>query len=217
MTVTPPWENDRVGVVEVRYRYRLRVDHSQAVARSQRNLVRKSKGWKGRAKARQAKARVEAKVAAQRADFHHSKARGLVGAYDRIGVEKLKVKNMSAKGKGRAKAGLNRSIADAGWAQFRRVLTWHAAKAGTAVVPLAARDSTQCCSSCGAKAKPRIELSDRMFNCSCCGLVLGRDRNAARNLNPDRPGPGSRTEPPGTVPVGDDGDKTKGPAGVLAA
>lgn len=192
---------------------------AKALARSQRHLARKQQGSKGRARARRRKARVEAKVASQRSDWQHKAARRLVGAYDRIGVEKLKVKNLSAKGDGRAKAGLNRSIADAGWAQFRATLAWQAAKAGKTVYLLDARDSTQRCSGCGAKAKPRIELSDRVYSCRCCGLVLGRDRNAARNLNPDRHGvSASGTGPAGTeVPVGDDGRKTEDPTGVLAA
>ncbi len=190
---------------------------AKALARSQRNTARKAKGSKGRAKAKAQAARVAARVANQRADFHHKAARALVGAYDRIGVEDLAVKNMSARGKGRRKAGLNRSIADAGWAQFRAVLGWQATKAGKTVVVLPARDTTQRCSSCGAKAKPRIELSDRVYRCRACGLVLGRDRNSARNLNPDRLRPGGGTEPPGQVAVGDDGNKPRVPAGILAA
>jgi putative transposase len=51
------------------------------------------------------------------------------------------------------------------------------------------------------------------------GLVLGRDRNAARNLNPDRTGtPVGGAEPAGVaVPVGDDGNKPKVPTGTVAA
>jgi putative transposase len=188
----------------------------KALARSQRHLARKVNGSKGRAKARRRKARIDALAAGQRADFHHKAARQLLAVYDRIGVEELNVKNMSCKG-GSRKAGLNRSIADAGWAQFRRTLDWQAAKAGKTVVPLKARDTTQRCSSCGAKAKPRVELSDREFHCWRCGLALGRDRNAARNLNPDRPGPGGGAEPSETVPVGNDGTKTRDPTGVRAA
>lgn len=192
---------------------------AKALARSQRHLAGKKKGSAGRAKARRRKAKVEARTASQRADWQHKAARRLVASYDRIGVEDLQVKNMSRRGKGRSKSGLNRSIADAGWGQFRAVLAWQATKAGKTVVALPARDTTQTCSSCGAKAKPRIELSDRVFSCRCCGLALGRDRNAARNLNPDRHGvPTGGTGPPGTaIPVGDDGDKTEDPKGVLAA
>lgn len=192
---------------------------AKVLARSQRHLARKKKGSKGRAKARQHKARVEARIKDQRADWQHKQARKLVAAYDRIGVEKLAVKNMSRRSKGRPKTGLNRSIADAGWSQFRSVLAWQATKAGKSVAPFNSRDTTQRCSSCGAKAKPRIELSDRVFSCRCCGLVLGRDRNAARNLNPDRHGVSAGgTGTAGTaVPAGDDGRKTNDPKGVLAA
>jgi putative transposase len=189
---------------------------AKALARSQRHLARKQTGSKGRTKARGRKARIEAAVADQRADFAYKAARKLVGDYDRIGVENLKVKNMSRRG-GRHKVGLNRSIADAGWSQFRAILLWQATKAGKKVVSLPARDTTQRCSDCGAKAKPRIQLSNREFRCGECGLVLGRDRNAARNLNPDRPGPDGRAEPSGQVPVGEDGSKTLVPAGPEAA
>jgi putative transposase len=192
---------------------------AKAMARAQRHLARKQKGSKGRAKARRRKARLDSRVADQRADFHHKTARALVAVYDRVGVEELQVKNMSRRGNGSAKAGLNHSIADASWGQFRHVLVWQATKAGKTVVSLPARDTTQRCSDCGAIAKPRIELSDRVFSCRCCGLVCGRDRNAARNLNPDRHGvPVGGTETAGAaVPVGDDGSKPKVPAGTLAA
>ena len=192
---------------------------ARALARSQRNAARTQNGSKNRAKAKQRQARVAAAVGNERADFHHKQARSLVATYDRIGIEDLRIKNMSKKGKGRDKSGLNRSIADAGWGQFRRTLQWQAEKAGKDVVVLPARDTTQTCSSCGTKAKPRIELSDRVFRCRECGLVLGRDRNAARNLNPDRIGtPVGGAEPAGVaVPVGDDGSKPKVPAGTLAA
>lgn len=194
---------------------------AKALARSQRNTARKQPRSKGRASARRRAARVAARVTDQRADFHHKTARRLVTAYDRIGVEDLKIKNMSRRGKGRRKARLNRAIADAGWGQFLRVLRWQAQKAAKEVVTSPVRDSTQRCSTCGAKAKPRIELSDRVFRCPNvrCGLVLDRDRNAARNLNPSRPGvPSGGAEPPGTaIPAGNDGGKTTVPAGSEAA
>ena len=135
-----------------------------------------------------------------------------MGTYDRIGVEDLAIKHLAASG-GRRKAGLNRSIADAGWAAFVRVLAWQATKAGKQVVLLPAGGSTQQCSSCGAKAKPRVELSDRVFSCQHCGLVLERDRNAARNLHPDHP----RNHRLGWTGAGDDGGKTSFPAGTEAA
>jgi putative transposase len=192
---------------------------ANARARSQRNMARKQTGSKHRTKAKRHAARVAAKVANQGADFHHKAARSLVRTYDRIGVEDLSVMIMSRRGKGRHKAGRNRSIADAGWSQFRAILQWQAIKARRDIVVLPAGGTTQICSCCGAKAKPRIELSDRVYRCCACGLVLGRDRNAARNLNPDRIGaPTGGSEPDGVVvPRGNDGKKPKFPAGILAA
>jgi putative transposase len=192
---------------------RLARTQAKALTRTQRRLARTRKGSANRAKVRQRRARIEAKIAAQRADFHHKAARGLVGAYDRIGVEDLAVKHLSRRGRGRRKTGLNRSIADAGWGRFLRVLAWQATKAGKQVVVLPAGGSTQQCSSCGAKAKPRLELSDRVFSCKDCGLVLERDRNAARNLHPDYP----YNHRLGCTGTGDDGTKTSVPAGTGAA
>lgn len=42
--------------------------------------------------------------------------------------------------------------------------------------------TTMTCSSCGARAKSRIPLSVRTFECSACGFVCDRDRNASRNV-----------------------------------
>jgi putative transposase len=190
---------------------------AKALARSQRNQARKQPGSAQRSKARRRTARVAAKVAAQRADFAHKTARGVLAAYDRIGVEDLAAKNMSRRGKGRRKAGLNRAIADAGWGQFRQVLEWQAAKAGKTVVVFPAAGTTQTCSDCRAKAKPRVELSDRVFRCRACGLVLDRDRNAARNLNPDRRCPDGGAEPSVSNTGGNDGHKTDVPEGTEAA
>jgi putative transposase len=190
---------------------------AKAKRRVDRNLARTHPGSNHRAKVRLRRARIEARIAARRADFHQKEARKLVAVYDRIGVEDFKIKRMTRRGRGRRRTGLNRAISDASWAAFRRTLVWQAAKAGKAVVVSPVRDSTQHCSHCGAIAKPRIHLSDRVFQCRVCGLVLGRDRNAARNLNPDRPGPDGRTEPSGPVPAGVDGTKTLVPAGSEAA
>ena len=153
---------------------------AKALARSQRNLARKQKGSSNKAKAKVAVAKIHATVAAQRTDFAHKQARTLARRFDRIGVEDLRIKNLLAN------RHLARSISDASWGQFLAVLDWQARKAGHQVVPLDPRDTTQTCSGCGAKAKRRLGLADRLFCCDDCGLVEDRDRNAARNLNPDR-------------------------------
>ena len=178
---------------------------AKALARSQRSLSRKKKGSHNRAKAKTATAKVAARTANQRKDWRHKQARQLARRFDRIGVEDLRINNMVRN------RHLARSISDAGWGDFLNVLAWQARKAGHEVVRLNPRYTTQTCSGCGAKTKHRLGLADRTFVCSECGLVEDRDRNAARNLNPDRWGKSVR------VGQGVDGSKTLVPAGTEAA
>jgi putative transposase len=178
---------------------------AKALARSQRNLARKMKGSNNRAKAKVGAAKVYAHTANQRKDWQRKEARTLARRFDRIGVEDLRIKNMVRN------RHLARAISDAGWGDFLAVLAWQARKAGHEVVRLDPRNTSQTCSGCGAKAKRRLGLADRTFVCAECGLVLDRDRNAARNLNPDRWDKTVR------VGQGVDGSKPKVSAGTLAA
>ena len=77
---------------------------------------------------------------------------------------------------------LAQAIADVGMAEFRRQLTYKGAWYGCAVV-VADRfyPSTKRCSSCG-HVKTEMSLGERTYTCDRCGLVLGRDLNAALNL-----------------------------------
>lgn len=120
-------------------------------------------------------------------------------------MEDLRIKNMLGN------RHLSRCISDAGWRQFVDTLQWQARKAGHVVVRLNPRNTSQNCSGCGAKAKHRLGLAERTFACTECGLVLCRDANAARNLNPDRWDKSVR------VGQGDDGGKSLGSADPEAA
>jgi len=79
----------------------------------------------------------------------------------------------------RAKSGLNRSILDAGLAQFVQILTDKAESAGRLVVMVDPRGTSQECSDCSKTVtKP---LKQRWHSCSC-GAEYHRDHNAARNV-----------------------------------
>jgi len=62
----------------------------------------------------------------------------------------------------------------------KRTLIEYAERAGRTVVMVPPAYTTMTCSDCGARAKQRLELSEREFVCHACGLVSDRDRNAAR-------------------------------------
>jgi putative transposase len=82
---------------------------------------------------------------------------------------------------------LAQAIADVGFAEFRRQLTYKAAWYGSRVVVVSRWEpSSKTCSGCGWEDDD-LELSDRVFVCRNparpdCGLVLDRDLNAAINL-----------------------------------
>ena len=96
-------------------------------------------------------------------------------------VESLATKNLMAKG-GWRKRGLNRGLGNAGLSMILTFLAYKLAWYGGRCLE-APRffPSTKRCSDCGLVAES-MPLSRRLFRCEGCGLVIDRDRNAARNL-----------------------------------
>ena len=130
------------------------------------------------------------KVANQRLDFHHQVARRLITDHDVLCVEILKIKNMTRSAKGTvedpginvaAKSGLNRSITDAGWAQFLSILKGKAEEAGRTVIDVDPRHTSQTCAECG-HVDPGNRVSQAVFRCQLCGHQAHADINAARNI-----------------------------------
>jgi putative transposase len=163
------------------------------LAKCQRHVARRSKGSTRRHKAVALLAKAHQTVKRQRTDFHHKTALALVRQYDTIYHEDLQTANLVKRpapqpdGNGgyapngaSHKAGMNRSIHDAGWGQFLRILSFKAACAGRRVVAVPPAYTSQDCSRCGERV-PKA-LSIRTHVCPACGLVLDRDLNAALNI-----------------------------------
>jgi IS605 OrfB family transposase len=150
----------------------------KALRRSQRNMRRKQNGSKNQDKARRRLARQHAKVADARRDFHHQLSTRLVREHQAVYVETL---NIAALGR----SSLAKSLADAGWGQFIRMLEYKAAMAGRTLVKVDRwYPSSQICSSCGARTGPRgrTGLGVRAWICPECGSAHDRDVNAAKNI-----------------------------------
>jgi IS605 OrfB family transposase len=110
------------------------------------------------------------RVRRQRLDFHHKTARTLVDTYDAFALEDLRITGLTASARGTVehpgrnvaqKAGLNRSILDAGWGQFTAILTAKAASAGRRVI--------------------LVNLAFTSIDCPACG-EMDADLNGARNI-----------------------------------
>jgi len=148
----------------------------QQVRRLQKSVSRKEKGSSNRRKAVAKLARKYYRLSCLRGDVLHKTTTELVGDYGTIVVEDLNVKGMVKNHH------LARAISRQGWSEFRRQLEYKAELHGRKLV-VADRfyPSTKTCSGCGA-VRP-MPLSERIYKCPVCGLVMDRDLNAAINLS----------------------------------
>jgi putative transposase len=164
------------------------------LAGAQRALATKQRGSMHRRRACEAVGRAHRKVANQRKDLAHRLSRRLVNDHDLIVVEALRGPQMSRRpkprpnGKGgfdpngaRAKAGLNRSIADAGWGMLRSMLVYKAEDAGRELIAVDPRHTSTRCASCG-HTESGNRVSQAVFRCRGCGHKDHADVNAARNI-----------------------------------
>lgn len=150
-----------------------RAAHQQLV-RLSRSLSRKQKGSSNRAKAKAKLARLHQRIANVRVDALHKLTTKLATEFDTIGIEDLNVSGMLRN------RSLARSIADAGFAEFRRQLEYKSVMTGARVVVIDRFfPSSKTCSQCGTIHD--MKLSDRVMVCDC-GNVLDRDLNAALNI-----------------------------------
>ncbi len=162
------------------------------LAKAQQVLSRKKRWSHRRARVVKRIARLHRKARTQRKDFLHKASRSLVDTFDTLVFEELAPSNLSRRPKPKqdengkylpngasAKAGLNKSILDAGWAEFQQYCSYKAEEAGRVVLFVSPKYTSQVCSGCGQVRKK--ELSERWHSCEC-GTELDRDHNAAINI-----------------------------------
>lgn len=135
-----------------------------------RHKVIGSRNWK---KAQIKIARLHRRIANIRKDTLHKLTTLLAKNHGTIVIEDLNVSGMMANHK------LAASVADMGFFEFRRQLTYKCELYGSRLV-IANRwfPSSKTCSNCGTK-KETLTLSERVFECSHCRFVIDRDLNAA--------------------------------------
>ncbi|MER5973407.1 transposase [Streptomyces sp. NPDC002055] len=158
--------------------------------------VRRDKRTANHQRAVEKVARLHGKVRRQRLDHAHKTALGLVREHDFIAHEDLKIRKMSKApvpkpDPGRpggflpngaaAKAGLNRSIADAGWGVFLAILKGKAESAGREVIAVDPRNTSRRCPECGHTAKENRPTQEK-FHCVSCGHTAHADTVGALNV-----------------------------------
>jgi putative transposase len=163
------------------------------IADLQRRRARARPGSGNRKRLRRALAREWRKVRNRRRDFHHKTARALVNECDVIALEDLNTAGMTKRpepkpdpgrpgaylpNRAAAKAGLNKSILDAGWAQFATILNAKAEDAGRRVIFVNPAGTSINCHHCGQRCE---RPQQKTVICPRCG-PQDADVNGARNI-----------------------------------
>ncbi|MEB0141246.1 MULTISPECIES: transposase [unclassified Undibacterium] len=164
--------------------------HQQRLARYQRRMSRKlkfSSNWK-KAKARVQK--IHTVIANTRKDFLHKITTTISQNHALVCIEDLQVRNMSKSSKGNSeqhgkivkqKSGLNRSILDQGWGEFRRQLDYKVSWNGGTLLAVPPHNTSRTCPCCGHVSKDNRQTQAK-FLCVDCGYENHADVVGAINV-----------------------------------
>lgn len=165
--------------------------HQQRLARVQRVMSRKQKfsnNWK---KAKAEVQKIHTRITNVRRDFLHKATTTISQNHAIVCVEDLQVRNMSKSAAGssdspgrnvRAKSGLNKSILDQGWFEFRRQLEYKQAWLGGEVLAVPPRNTSRTCPACGYVSAENRQTQAR-FACVECGYENNADLAGAINIS----------------------------------
>ncbi len=164
--------------------------HRQRLARYQRRMSRKQKfsnNWK-KAKAKVQK--IHTAIAHARKDFLHQTSTTISQNHALVCIEDLQVKNTSRSSKGNReqhgkkvaqKSGLNRSILDQGWGEFRRQLDYKVQWNGGILLAVPPHNTSRTCPCCGHVSKENRQTQAK-FLCIDCGYENHADVVGAINV-----------------------------------
>jgi len=144
------------------------------LAEAQRSLSKKVKNSQNRKRQRKQVQKLYRKIRNQRLDFLHKTSASVIAKHAVV-LEDLDVQGMM---KNRS---LSKAISDAGWFEFKRQLEYKAQWKGKLFITIERKEPTsKRCSSCGNIQD--MPLGKTIYSCPACGMTMGRDLNAARNI-----------------------------------
>ena len=160
------------------------------LAKEQRKLARKTKfsnNWK---KQKSKITSLHSKIANSRKDYLHKISTLISKNHAMVVLEDLKVSNMSKSAKGtketpgknvKAKSGLNKSILDQGWYEFKRQLEYKLEWLGGKLVLINPKNTSRKCFNCSHTEKENRKTQSE-FKCVKCGYTANADLNASLNI-----------------------------------
>ncbi|MGC8547371.1 MAG: RNA-guided endonuclease InsQ/TnpB family protein, partial [Thermoplasmata archaeon] len=142
----------------------------------QKQLSRKEKGSNNRRKQILKLQKKYMKLRNMREDFLDKVSTAIAKRYDTVIMEDLNVQGMMQNHH------IAKSISDVSFYSFKHKLEWKTMKYGKDLILIGMFDpSSKLCSKCGS-IKHDLKLSDRIYRCGVCGLVIDRDLNASKNI-----------------------------------
>ena len=164
--------------------------HEAALRKAQQAMSRKtrfSNNWK---EAKRSVQRIHTRICNARRDFLHKASTKISNNHAIVYIEDLQVRNMSRSAAGtmtkpgrnvRAKSGLNKSILDQGWFEFRRQLDYKLAWKGGHLIAVPPQNTSRTCPCCSYVSANNRRTQAR-FLCAKCGFEENADVVGAINV-----------------------------------
>lgn len=164
--------------------------HEKRLRCAQQALSRKVKFSNNWQKAKARIQRIHSRIGNARRDFLHKTSTAISQNHAMVCIEDLQVRNMSKSAAGtpeqpgrnvRAKSGLNKSILDQGWFEFRRQLDYKLAWNGGWLVAVPPKNTSRTCPCCAHVSADNRQTQER-FECIECGFEGNADVVGAINV-----------------------------------
>lgn len=120
---------------------------------------------------------INAKVRNRRKDHLHKASTKIAKEFGLIVVGDVSPSKLS-------QTSMAKSVQDAGWSDFKRMLSYKSIRNGGRMIEVSESMSTQLCSNCNVVGGPKgiAQLGIREWTCGGCGATHDRDVNAAQNI-----------------------------------
>jgi putative transposase len=164
--------------------------HEARLRRYQRAMSRKQKFSNNWLKAKRRVQATHARIGNARRDYLHKATTAISQEHALVCVEDLQVRNLSKSAAGtiekpgrnvRAKSGLNKSVLDQGWFEFRRQLDYKVGWQGGILVAVPPQYTSQTCPRC-AHVSAANRATRAQFRCQACAYENHADVVGAMNI-----------------------------------